>query len=774
MKLDKKPVWWRSLLVVLSILYLVPEAIFNGQLVSLIGLGTPSADDLEHLELYGRAISGIGVTLLLADFLPKPWVSNIGRALVSFVALFCLVWPSVFYGQKYLVESLLIAPSTPQQRQFAVYSSVLRDALAINSIKINDLDYDPEQLHSSENLTFLALFGGLLYSDNALSDNIEEDKRKIVTAAIQKKAYTDFEQHFNDYSQLYDELVEKYKSYVKGSKKYNRIIASIPDREQSYWQQVEQQVNEGWAQYQQAQKAYIAKASARAQKYGPKIYDYFKTTNKCRDRYKKSGQSERRKNCLDKAEADYRSDILQAGLGYVAPDYWLIAEDVSGVENAASSLLMGVLSGGLYTVLQAGSLATGGDGGIKDKRYKYTSDPDHYQLRFLQHPKFQAMFEEETGYPFSIEDLMAFRSHPHTAEKLQEYFAGKGVNLTKTWTLDDRAEFATKVKAKVTDEANSQWQKEMSQGTLNLAPNLTWVQFQLAPFIQAQLKQRMGDLYVPHIRADLNRKNFKLEVLDPNIEKRTDHYLALLSESEHLFADGQDYEEAGKQALRSVIIPPISMSISLFLICLTLSKLPVKLWQLGFAKQQQIKTNKVKGLVLRLSMPAIILILPVLFIPNHFTHNANSPVNYLLEKIDESSNPLFSYALRWTLHTQPILHPLGLALENTFKIYEKFTPIGTKLAAMDIKIAGNSSKATDATQHLNTSNGPKAKLYITVNTENAKIQIMNIGPRYQPGMALKPGRYDIKISAPGYQTYRQWHKLEPDNNNLSIDLTEAH
>jgi hypothetical protein len=44
--------------------------------------------------------------------------------------------------------------------------------------------------------------------------------------------------------------------------------------------------------------------------------------------------------------------------------------------------------------------------------------------------------------------------------------------------------------------------------------------------------------------------------------------------------------------------------------------------------------------------------------------------------------------------------------------------------------------------------------------ENARIRIMNIRPRYQSGMLLQPGKYDLEISAEGYQTYRKWIPLD--------------
>ncbi|TMN71982.1 hypothetical protein CWB85_08970 [Pseudoalteromonas sp. S1727] len=770
MKTNIKPFWWRALLLILATLYLIPEAIFNAQLVSLVGLGTPDAKDLEHLEIYGRAVSGVGVALLLADFLPKPMVAKFGRGIISFVALVCLVWPVVFYGQKYLIEKTLIEPSTAEQRQFATYSAALRDALAMNTIKVNGLDYDSANLQSSENLTFLALFGGLLYSDAALSDNIEQDKRRIIAAFVQKKAYQDFDKHYQDYSQLYDELVQKYKAYAKGSKQYNHTLATINEREQGYWQQVEQEINDGWGQYQKAQKAHIAKASARAQKYGPKIYDYHKRINKCSDRYDKSSERDRKNRCYERANADYRSDILKAGLGYIEPDYWLIVEDISMTENTANSILMGVLTGGVYTALQAASLAVGGDGGIKDKRYKYTDDPDHYQVRFLQHPNFHRMFEKETGYPFTIDNLMVFRSHETTAKKLRAHFKSKGLNLPDNWTIAQRTTFAAAVHTKVTAQANAKWRQEMAQRGLSLEPNLSWVQFQLHPQIQSRIADRMGDLYVKNIRADWNKKSFKEHVLDPNIAKRTDKYMAMLNSSEGKFADGGEFAQYGKQALRSVIIPPISMSLSLFLICLTFSKLPLKLWQLIKPQEQKPRFSALT-LLQKLLMPALILIIPVMFVANSFTKDTQSPVNYFLEKVEESSNPVFSFAIRWTLHAQPLLHPLGLKFEEYFNIYQRFSPLSHTLASIDILRHDTANLSAEQQQKRNDVMSQKTKLTVQSNAADFTVRIMNIGPKYQPGISLKTGSYDIQVSAPGYKTYRRWHQLDAGEQQLTINLT---
>ncbi|QSX34250.1 PEGA domain-containing protein [Shewanella avicenniae] len=791
-----KPRYWRILFVLLSAAYLVPEAIFNAQLVSLVGLGTPKPEQLEHLEIYGRTVSGIGVTLLLADLLPALFYRTALRGIATLTLLTLITWPTVFFGQKYLIEKLLVRPSTAEQRQFATLSAALRDALAANAVEITGLSYDPKEMKSSENLTFLALFGGMTYADHNLADNLERYKEKIIANFVQKRAYDQFDQSYADYGQLYQELSGHYQQYAEGSNRYNQALADIPKREQDYWQQVEQEINSGWAQYQQAQKAQIAKAEGRAQKYGPKIYDYFEAVAKCRERYDKSSERERREQCITRLDARYKTEVSKAGFGYIEPDYWLIVEDVSTSENILTSIVGGVLTGGLYTGMQALSAATGGDGGFKDKRYKYTNSPEFYRNKFLSLPAFQQQFEQQTGYPFGISELTDFRIHEHTQQLLRQKLSGKGLQLANNWQIADRPSFYRAVASKVQQDADKQWQSAMAKRGLALPINLNWQQFQLHSAVQAKIAQRMGDLYVDNIQADWNQANFKRYVLEPNIEKRTQQYLAMLKDAEREFADGGKYAEHGKQALRSVIIPPISMSLSLFLLCMTIIKLPLKIGQLFSAepKKQPESANeansannangadaanagaqttsrgKRSGLMLLKFLPLLLLIsLPPLLVHNRYTEQTDSPVNYFLGKVEQSGNSVMAYALRWTLHVQPLLHPLGLAFEQHSHIYRNFAPVAHRLAELDItrQLLEDSDVRRAAEQLMK----QQANLTIQANVDNPTIRIMNIGPRFSQGMHLTPGNYDIQISAPGYETYRRWHTVRAGDQQLSINLT---
>jgi formylglycine-generating enzyme required for sulfatase activity len=64
-------------------------------------------------------------------------------------------------------------------------------------------------------------------------------------------------------------------------------------------------------------------------------------------------------------------------------------------------------------------------------------------------------------------------------------------------------------------------------------------------------------------------------------------------------------------------------------------------------------------------------------------------------------------------------------------------------------------------------------LTLTVNTEPADttVRVLNIKPRYSPGMRLEAGRYHIELSRSGYQTQRHWVELSGQQQVFSFSLS---
>ncbi|MCP4697146.1 MAG: formylglycine-generating enzyme family protein [Gammaproteobacteria bacterium] len=62
-------------------------------------------------------------------------------------------------------------------------------------------------------------------------------------------------------------------------------------------------------------------------------------------------------------------------------------------------------------------------------------------------------------------------------------------------------------------------------------------------------------------------------------------------------------------------------------------------------------------------------------------------------------------------------------------------------------------------------------LTIKVTPPEARIRVMNIKPKYQPGMKLKSGDYDLEITAPGFKTWREWMTLDKDTELEVVLIT---
>jgi len=68
------------------------------------------------------------------------------------------------------------------------------------------------------------------------------------------------------------------------------------------------------------------------------------------------------------------------------------------------------------------------------------------------------------------------------------------------------------------------------------------------------------------------------------------------------------------------------------------------------------------------------------------------------------------------------------------------------------------------------SNGSNPHLTVKTSPERAKVRILNITQKYQPGMTLKAGRYQIEVSHTGYQRKVEWIAMGSEDTVHSVVL----
>lgn len=65
-------------------------------------------------------------------------------------------------------------------------------------------------------------------------------------------------------------------------------------------------------------------------------------------------------------------------------------------------------------------------------------------------------------------------------------------------------------------------------------------------------------------------------------------------------------------------------------------------------------------------------------------------------------------------------------------------------------------------------------LTVLTSPEDARIRIMNIKPKYEEGIELDEGKYDIEVTKDGYLTYRKWVAVDKKTIlTIELDKIEA-
>jgi tetratricopeptide (TPR) repeat protein len=95
---------------------------------------------------------------------------------------------------------------------------------------------------------------------------------------------------------------------------------------------------------------------------------------------------------------------------------------------------------------------------------------------------------------------------------------------------------------------------------------------------------------------------------------------------------------------------------------------------------------------------------------------------------------------------------------NELKIAQRF---GGKRAS-SIQVAGNGPSRSGNLAY---------RLTVSAIPSDSRIRILNIKPKYRPGIKLKPGKYKIEVAKRGYKTKIEWVTITDDNLVVDIELS---
>jgi len=605
---------WAFMLLVINALYLAFELAFNSRIVDS-ATGDFPVELVDALEVQGRVLSGIGLSLLLWRLLPTSpvsWPRQLSLATIVFIVAFCLM----FFGQKVLIEQL-VDRADGEARLDAQYLSVLKQGLAVNAIQVDDIQIPKQEQDSPSTKAFINIVGAMIYNSEDFIEHIKSNTDRIIDRMAQNKSLKVLPDAYQEYSQLGYDVGVQYQSYVQASADYQSALLETTAKANANVSDLYAELGDKW----QASKSSLSREEKVRKSLEIKrgITDYFDGKQQCQ----KSTKYEQR--CLIKLEQIYKDTIVAEAGRYVAPDYWCYPSR----EVMISKTIRGKQRSRLTKVQDCQSM---------DRKY-------------LEQKLLALLGSADT---FSI-----FMQTPEVLQRVNQQLNSDGIVMPTGWQLNDREMLDKVVMQQAKSKIDAEYHKIIiDQVGVYIEPGLDAESFVSLRHIQTQLRKNLAVEAERKVALNWSPEQFHHAVLKPRfISDYNARKAALLSESSEL-ADGGSKAEQGRQYYRSIIVPPIAMGFSLFFGLFNLFAFISALLLLCKVPALATKTLVYGGGVL------IFFVIPWLMPSSVVSSKA---FGYFKQQMDASMPSIVGTASIWAVDAQPSIYPLGSAMASLVK-----------------------------------------------------------------------------------------------------------
>lgn len=324
-------------LFLLSLVYIAAEAVFNMQLVDVAGSVKSSPAEIDRLQHFGRAVSAYGFALLIlgafagsgfrltakrywllfgalsavslipfamkvqealggiegepaphADplelqFCALPFLGialvflSAGRFRVHLlIGLVLMAWPSMYLGQKLLIERHIVDRTTWEERQNARYMLMLRAALEDCVMELDGLQFCDARRGAAEMKSARIVVSTLwMLSPKTVLADLQAQREGIVENAAATGMWFSPQEQYDKYvkkvaetrGRYVNEISDRYfKPYRQASDAYLKALdpAALQEEADSAAREAEEGIGEGWAKYQAAVREYRQSMSLSA------------------------------------------------------------------------------------------------------------------------------------------------------------------------------------------------------------------------------------------------------------------------------------------------------------------------------------------------------------------------------------------------------------------------------------------------------------------------------------------------------------------------------
>jgi hypothetical protein len=618
---------FQALYLVILFVYILLEISFNARVASVAGSSNLDTDSLRSMELLGRSVSGLGAMLLLTGtFLTRTRGSGFFTRWLPAVAIAVIGFFAMFFGQKVLVDNLIDASSAELRHQ-TVRAQALRGAIAEGAVELQEGAQTLFNTDNADAKIFMTLFPAASTMNTPLKDQIDSQLEDISSVYEAILAARIFEYGYSKYDSTRDSLIdEAYPSYLEASNKYIEARDAAPGNAKKLARAVKPKLRAAWKSYKNFRIEAANKAAKSAA--GSEVIEGYKKAIKMESRCPSASASDKseREDCFSKIREALRDQLIKGDFK---------KDEIRSTSWWAEKLTFKDFFGSL--------------------------NMDGVKLLLMQPGAF---IKESGGYAPGIESYDAFYAHRATANLVRDGLEKEGVTRVDDWRTTTPKNIVPDLESYLKKSFKNAWQDGLSEMGVakSMGPDLDFKEFVEAAGIEDKLRQKLRIRKGEAVSLRMNKRDFYREVAEPEAKRKAAEIAKVMLAPPVKFSDGETYELEGKRAVRTTYIPPIVMILSLTMVMISSLKIFT-----GIVAGKRIgKFGK--------AMVATFAFLVVLIAP-FYLHSASNPIGEAMDLdggYSDSVHPVFISAVRWLVHTQPLIFPLGEAVDSTLHVGDGF------------------------------------------------------------------------------------------------------
>jgi len=600
---------WSGFLFLMSGLYLVYELVFNSRIVDG-STGDFNASQMEALELQGRFLSGVGLSLLCLRFVS---LNNLKRFLITSAITTTIAFSLMFFGQKLLIESL-VANSTVEDRVNAQHIALLKNGIMNRHVVLEDISIPEEAVGTPATKAMMSIVGVMAFGTDGFVNKLKSNANDIVEQAAKNDAQLTLPEAYEAYQSYQSAVNEKWLAYLDGVTQYEKEKSKVPEKSLDKLNEIYEEAASGFKEKTEGlhDKEMLTRTSLEIKR---AVKDYFDSKAIADARCSKYDALEQK--CHIKIENTYRDKVIEHAGRYVPPNYWCYPEK--------ETLITENIRGRRVTSIQK------------------SQDCDSMDREW-----FERKLLEITGGDTNM------ATNTEVAAKVRARLAENGINMPATWRMGDRESLLEALIEKGNATVDAEYKKaSIERAGQYIPPTLNQRDFVNLPIVQNPIKEKLEWTKSSPVPLTLDHNAFFEQLHAPR-------YLAPIAEIKNeldregqTYGDGQANEEKGKAYYRSIIVPPFAMAFSLFFGLLNLFSFSATL-------ASMLTKKKILGkLTAWAVVGAIFVAYPLVSSSSAVKSEAFA---YFSTEMEKQTSSVVPNLAAWVIDAQPIMYPVGNTL----------------------------------------------------------------------------------------------------------------